>query len=105
MTSSYRAALAAAAIAFLSLPASAQADTIRNACLSSPKGGASAQLCGCIQNVADLVLSSRDQRTAAKFFRSPDKAQEVKMSSSRSDTQFWEKYSYFGAVAQEQCAS
>ncbi|MBR9763806.1 MAG: hypothetical protein GYB53_09840 [Rhodobacteraceae bacterium] len=105
MINSSRVALAAAAIAFLSIPGGAQADTIRRACLTSPNGGASIQLCGCIQGVADLVLSSRDQRTAAKFFRSPDKAQEMKMSSSRSDARFWEKYSYFGAVAQEQCAA
>ncbi|PJE28922.1 hypothetical protein SAMN06297129_1221 [Pseudooceanicola antarcticus] len=105
MTISTRAALAAAAFALLTIPGGAQADTIRKACLKSPNGAASYQLCGCIQGVADLVLSSRDQRTAAKLFRSPDKAQDMKMSASRSDERFWEKYSYFGSIAQEQCAS
>lgn len=106
MKCSYRAALAATAVTtMMMLGSTAQAGPITRACLASDSRAASPALCGCIQQVADMVLSNRDQRQAARFFKKPDMAQDVKMSSSRSDEQFWEKYSYFGAVAQEQCAA
>lgn len=105
MKRSYRAACAATAFTTLmALGGTAQAGPISSACLASDNRAASPQLCGCIQQAADIVLSNRDQRQAAKFFREPDMAQEVKMSRSQNDEQFWERYSYFSAFAAEQCA-
>lgn len=82
----------------------ATAGPIDRACRDSANGAASPQLCGCIQGVADLVLSGRDQRQAARMFRKPDMAQDVKMSKSRNDERFWQRYSQFGSIAQQQCS-
>ena len=86
------------------LAAPAEAGAIERACLSSERGGNSA-LCACIQRAADRTLSGRDQRTAAQFFRDPDRAQQVRMSDRPSDRAFWERYKSFGYFAEVSCAS
>lgn len=106
MISTTRAALAAAAFASLSCVAgSASAGPISDACMASSARSASYQLCGCIQQAANLTLNGRDQRQAAKFILKPDMAQDVKMSKSRNDEIFWEKYSQFGTLAQQTCSA
>jgi hypothetical protein len=84
--------------------APAGASVIERACLSSERGGNRA-LCGCIQRAADRTLTGRDQRTAARFFRDPDRAQEVRQSSRRSDREFWERYKSFGYYAEVSCSN
>lgn len=86
-----------------SLPALA-GGPIENACLRSDRKQASRQLCGCIQQVADMTLRGSDQRRVAGFFRDPDKAQDVKMSTRSSDDAFWERYQAFGEQAEAFCA-
>ncbi len=81
----------------------AQAEAIESACKKSDRGSASSRLCGCIQDVADLTLSSGEQRVAAGFFADPDKAQAVRQSDRRSDEQFWQRYLNFGATAEAYC--
>ncbi|MDF1857272.1 hypothetical protein [Pseudooceanicola sp.] len=94
-----------AAAACLSLGASvAQAGPINRACLASDRSGASRAVCGCIQNAADKTLTRQDQRLAAKFFREPDKAEEVRMSKSNGNNAFWDRYTKFGAVAESSCS-
>lgn len=85
------------------LAAPSEAGAIERACLSSERGGSRA-LCACIQKAADRTLTSRDQRTAAQFFRDPDRAQKVRMSDRRSDKEFWERYESFGYFAEVSCA-
>ena len=73
-----------------------------------PYGGARRQaatraMCNCIGRVADSTLSWSDQRRAAKFFRSPEKAQEMKANDSRSAEACWERYSAFCARAEAFC--
>ncbi|MBZ0129311.1 MAG: hypothetical protein K8F59_09360 [Rhodobacteraceae bacterium] len=81
----------------------AAADLIGNACLKSGRPGASRELCGCIQTVADLYLSRKDQKLAATFFKDPHRAQEVRQSDRRSDEAFWQRYKAFGAAAEDGC--
>lgn len=78
------------------------AGPIDNACSRSDRG-ASSQLCGCIQQVADQTLSRSDQRRAADFFRDPNEAQEVRASKSSSDDAFWSRYTKFASTAEAYC--
>lgn len=85
------------------LAEAATAKTIRNACLKSDRGKGKAQLCSCIQKVADGTLNKRDQKKAAIFFTDPDRAQRVRSSDNRSDEKFWDRYEVFGAAAEALC--
>ena len=96
------AALAAGAATFTTTPV--QAGTIERACLQSDRKAANRSLCGCIQQVADMTLDRRDQRLAAKFFKDPHRAQEVRMSKSDRDNAFWKKYRQFGDTAKAYCS-
>lgn len=81
----------------------AVAGPIDNACIRSERGARSPQLCGCIQQVADMTLSRGDQRRAAGFFRNAQQAQDVRMSKSDADNQFWARYKTFAATAEAYC--
>ena len=80
------------------------AGPVESACLRSERPGATPALCGCIQNVADNTLDRRDQRRAVQFFKDPDKAQQVRTSTSAEDNEFWARYRNFGAQAEAYCA-
>ena len=91
-----------AGLVALIMPSAALAGgTIDKACRAT--GRADAGLCGCIQSVADQVLSGGDQRRAAKFFADPDKAQEVRASGSASAEAFWDRYAAFAGMAEAVC--
>lgn len=97
----------AMALIALSLPATVEiagAGTIERACLKSDRKEANRSLCGCIQRVADVTLTSRDQRQASKFFKDPNKAQEVRQSNNRSNENFWKRYKAFGESASMFCS-
>lgn len=96
-------ALAFSTIFILAQPASA--GPIERACMSSDRKSASPALCSCIQRVADMTLKSGDQRRAAKFFRDPQAAQDVRMSTRGADDEFWDRYRNFGNTAAAYCAS
>lgn len=89
-------------LAYGATPASA--GIIERACLNSDRAAGNRALCGCIQNAANRTLSGGDQRAAARFFRDPDRAQQVRMSSRASDRAFWERYRAFGSYAERVCA-
>jgi hypothetical protein len=82
---------------------SAGANPIERACRASDRG-ATLELCTCIGQVADMTLSDRDQRRAARFFSDPAAAQEVRQSDARSDEAFWQRYRTFGTTAEAFCA-
>lgn len=95
---------AAAAVCFPMFSGAASAGgAVESACMRSDRGG-NLQLCGCIQQVADMTLRDPDQRRAAKFFRDPDMAQEVRMSKRDEDNAFWTRYKAFGDAAAAYCA-
>jgi hypothetical protein len=81
------------------------ASTIERACIKSDRKAASPPLCGCIQDVADMMLSTQEQKIAAKFFDEPHAAQEMRQSSRRSDEKFWLTYKEFGETARTFCTS
>ncbi|MDQ7072118.1 MAG: hypothetical protein Q9M48_15545 [Rhodobacterales bacterium] len=81
----------------------AEAGVISRACMKSPRNAKSAQLCRCIQRVANQTLSGSDRRLAAKFFRKPQLAQDVRQSDRRSHEIFWKKYKAFGVAAKDRC--
>jgi hypothetical protein len=82
----------------------ASAGPIEGACMRSGRDAANRALCGCIQQVADMVLTGNDQRRAAKFFQNPDLAHKVWISQSAGDDAFWERYKSFGSMAEAYCA-
>ena len=92
------------ALAALALSAgAAQAGLIERACLESKRQAATSALCGCIQDAADLTLTGSDQRLAARFFRDPHQAQEVRQSDRSRDEAFWQRYRAFGSAAETFC--
>lgn len=97
--------VAVASALMLSVAAPVFAGPIESACLRSDRKQANRQVCGCIQQVADMTLRGADQRKAASFFKDPDRAQKVKMSKSASDDAFWERYQAFGEQAEAYCAA
>ncbi|MFD1507885.1 hypothetical protein [Lacimonas salitolerans] len=85
-------------------PAAVLAGPIDRACNSSPRKQKSPALCACIQAVADQSLTRREQRQAARFFRDPHRAQEMRQSSSADNKRFWLRYRAFGAQAEQRCS-
>lgn len=83
--------------------ATVQAGPIERACMGSPRPQKSWSLCRCIQSVANQTLSRSDQRRAARFFRDPHRAQEIRQSDSLSHERFWLRYKEFGATAAAAC--
>ena len=80
------------------------ANQIERACLKSDRGGSRA-ICGCIQDAANLTLTTKDQRLAATFFADPDRAQEIRQSKRSSHEVFWQRYKNFGQTAELFCNS
>lgn len=76
---------------------------ISKACLSSDRKARNSRLCGCIQTVANQSLSGGDQRKAARFFRDPQRAMDVKMSKTASDDAFWDRYKVFASRSERSC--
>lgn len=95
--------LIAAAALVLTAPF-AVAGPIDSACVRSDRGAGNGRLCGCIQQVANMTLSTGDQRRAAAFFRDPQQAQNVRMSKRDADNAFWGRYKNFAATAEAYCA-
>ncbi|MCV6586272.1 MAG: arginine transporter [Marinibacterium sp.] len=77
--------------------------TIQRACMGSDRRAANAQLCACIQGVADQILTGRDQRIAARFFTDPQAAQDTRQSDRDRDEAFWTRYRAFGDAARRVC--
>lgn len=94
----------AAAAVVLTAPL-AVAGPIDSACIRSERTASSRQLCGCIQQVADMTLSRGDQRRAAAFFKDAEAAQEVRMSKRDTDNAFWARYKNFADTAEAYCAN
>ena len=91
-----------AALALVMAAGAAQAGPIERACLGSERPKTRA-LCGCIQQAANVTLSGRDQRAAARFFADPHQAQVVRQSDRPGASDFWQRYKRFGATAEAYC--
>lgn len=95
----------AAVLAASALSSPVFAGPIESACNRSDRPQASRQLCRCIDSVADRTLTRSEQRRAASFFTNPDEAQAVRMSQTRRDNEFWDRYRAFGDLASRMCGS
>lgn len=82
----------------------ANAGAIERACISSGRSAANRAVCGCIQQVADMTLSNSEQRMAAKFFKDPQKAQDIRQSDRAGHEKFWLRYKAFGSTAAQYCS-
>ncbi len=94
---------ALATVAVLGMATYAAAGPIEGACLKSARTAANRSLCSCIQQVADITLKNNDQNLVASFFKDPNKAEKVRMSQSKRDDAFWERYTTFGDQARMSC--
>lgn len=83
---------------------SVQATVIERACLSANRDGTNRAMCGCIQDVANLTLTNKDQKLASSFFKDPQKAQDIRQSNRSSHSKFWNRYKAFGATAEAFCS-
>ncbi len=93
----------ATALTVLTAPL-AEAGRIEQACKQSDRASGRGSVCTCIQQVADQMLSRRDQKLAASFFQDPHKAQEIRQSDNRRDEKFWKRYKQFGSTAARSCS-
>jgi len=99
----------AALIAVITLPTTAPVahagGKIQRACMKSDRPAASRRLCRCIQDAADLMLSGQDQTLAAKFFKDPQMAQDVRQADDSRKEAFWKRYKEFGSTAKAYCSN
>ena len=101
---------AAAGLLMMTAPAPVQAQTlglgnpIESACNRSDRANNNRALCRCIGQVARNHLTRAEQRRAARFFRDPQMAQEIRMSRAPGDREFWRNYRAFGQAAEVSCA-
>ncbi len=96
----------AAFIALMTLSSTvtlAEAGRVSRACLKADRAAATPALCKCIQRQANRTLTFSDRRLAAKFFRKPQKAQDVRQSDNPRKEAFWKRYKAFGQAAKENC--
>mgnify|MGYP000173892477 CR=1 FL=1 len=93
----------ALAVAGALAPLSATANPIERACLQSGRSAASSTLCACIGAAADLTLTGRQMRDGSRFFRDPQRAQDVRQSDRRSDEDLWRAWNSFGQTAEAMC--
>ena len=94
---------AAALFAAAPEPASAGLGVIDRACRQSNRPAATAQMCGCIQQVANTALNRSERRKVARWFKDPHQAQVVRQSDRRSDEVLWQRYRAFGDLAARTC--
>ena len=95
---------AAAALLMMAAPAPVMAGPIENACNRSDRANNNRALCRCIDQVARQHLTRAEQRRAARFFRDPQMAQDIRMSRAPGDREFWRNYRAFGQAAEASCA-
>lgn len=94
----------ALALGLILTPSFAAASVIERACMKADRPAATTSLCGCIQQVADTTLTRSEQRKAAKFFKDPHAAQEMRQSDRASHEEFWQRYRGFTDTAALTCS-
>lgn len=92
----------ALAAVFLAVPATANANPIERACMSSDRNGSRA-LCSCIGVAADATLNRNQMREGARWFDDPQRAQDVRQSDRATDEQMWAAWRTFSTLAEQRC--
>ena len=77
---------------------------VSRACMTSDRKARNPQLCGCLQNAANIELNSSDQRMAVSFYGDPHKAQEIRQSDRANHEAFWKRYTSYVKRAEGMCA-
>lgn len=76
---------------------------VERACLRADRANASRALCGCIQDVADSMLTRGERSKVVRFFKDPHKSQATRQSDRNPDERFWKKYKRFGQKVRAYC--
>ncbi|MCE0505127.1 MULTISPECIES: hypothetical protein [unclassified Roseivivax] len=76
---------------------------IYSGCMASDRKARSRALCGCVQAMANDTLTGSDSRRAARFFRDPQEAHDVKYSKTARDDAFWDRYEAFVSRSERTC--
>lgn len=76
---------------------------LQRACMASDRKARSAELCGCIQAVANDTLSAADQSLAVGFYADPHRAQEIRQSDNTGHERFWQAYKDYAETAAAVC--
>lgn len=76
---------------------------ISRACIAAGRDNATRQLCGCVQSVANQTLSERDRARVAEFFANPEQANDTKISDTRANDAFWDRYRAFVSASRQAC--
>ncbi len=76
---------------------------IERACLKADRASASRQLCGCLQDVAEAMLSRPERNRVASYFDDPHLTQVLRQSDNRADERFWLKYKQYGEAVGLYC--
>lgn len=79
------------------------AGKIERACMKADRAAANRQVCGCVQDVAEAMLSRSEQSRVAKYFEDPHLTQVLRQSDRSTDERFWEKYKQFGQAVGTYC--
>jgi hypothetical protein len=95
--------LALTAVGAIATGTITEAGAIRKACQKADRPAASAELCSCIQTVANRNLSLRERKRVAKWFSDPHQAQVTRQSNHWADEQLWQRYKAFGQDARKLC--
>lgn len=80
------------------------AGPLGSSCLSSGRS-VSQPLCASIQNVADMTMSGRDQKLAARLIADPKKVEAIRGSASSRNRDFWAQYQSFADAAGSLCVA
>ena len=97
------AVLTCAGAVLAAVASAALAGPTQRACLTVERSPGP-KVCACAQAVADVTLSSRDQKLAASIIREPDLFQKYRKDKSRRAQGFVERYRTWGARVEEACA-
>ncbi len=73
------------------------------ACMASDRKARSDALCGCVQAMANRHLSASEQSRATKFWRDPQRVQDMRQSDNPRNEAFWAKWKAFGADVEQTC--
>ncbi|MGP1358075.1 hypothetical protein [Roseicyclus sp.] len=100
----HAAAVAAAILLAGLLAPAAHANPIERACLQSDRPGVTREICRCIGDAANMTLTGSDMREGARFFRDPGRAEQVQLSDTRRNDDFWRRWQRFGETAEALCS-
>lgn len=77
---------------------------IEQTCLASARDAVNPTLCGCIQDIANIALSSAEQAIVHDFLLDPSKSETIRQSKQKQHRAFWQHYVAFSKLTARYCA-